>query len=164
MLHFQIGKKVPSEFAKELDKASGERAFCDTQLGALNVYILLDGITKSELKEAAEGLHVIYQDFGIPFLVLKYKSMSFDLPLFSKNEQPVGNALNIYFIELNSYALKHMRLLGIDEKMTSIINAGIESTLGMEKADILQFARKIYATKTPGDMTKGGARQIFKRL
>jgi len=164
MLHFQVNKRVPEEFALELNKASGERSFCDTQLGSLNVYIILDGISKSELKEIAEDVHVIYQDFGIPFLVFKYKNMSFDLPLFSKDGKKIGNALTIYFIELNGYMLKHMRLLGLDEKMTQTINAGIASILEMKKEDIFQFARKIYAQKSPEEMTRGGVRQIFKRI
>jgi len=60
--------------------------------------------------------------------------------------------------------LKHMRLLGLDEKMTQTINAGIASILEMKKEDIFQFARKIYAQKSPEEMTRGGVRQIFKRI
>jgi len=166
MLHFQVNKQVPEEFLVELNKSSGERSFCTIINNALSAFVILQGITKDELKSVAEEVHVIYQEFDIPFLILKYKGMSFDMPLFvhkDDSDEEIGNALTVYFIELSGYVVKHMRLLGLNDDVMRCIRRGIESIKrdGLSRSDIFLKAQKVYSQKTPEEMLRGGVRHIF---
>lgn len=163
-LTFQINKQVPEPLLSSLMKVEGERSFCTVNpAGGIDAYIILDSIQKSETEEIAGNVTVVYQDFDIPFLVLAYKNMSFDMPIFKQEHKLMGNALSIYLLELNGYILKDQRVLGLDENMINSIRSGIESMKQKPNESLLPFVQKIYQKYTPEDMKKGGIRQVFRR-
>lgn len=139
-----------------------ERAFCSTDNGGFDVFIILKNITKRELKEIEGDLSVIFQDYELPMLILKYKNMSFDLALQGK--LPDGNAMRIITVEMKEHIIKHSRLLGLSEELTTNIRKGMKFTEGMSAKDILYNLRnKIFPKYSPKDMCKGGVRQRFEK-
>ena len=160
----QVGKQVPPQMLSELSKVNGERAFVTYTDTSMTAFIVLQDIQKSELKEFKGTLTVIYQDFEVPMLVLKYKNASFDMPLTYHGDF-LPNALNIYIIELNGMILKHIRRVGLDENISSAMAQGIEKTKGLTAEQVLtKVSIKIYPFYTAEQMCKGGIRQVFKRL
>ena len=159
----QIGKQVPPQMLKELSKVNGERAFVTYTESSMTAFVVLDGIQKSELKEFKGTVTVIYQDFEVPMLVLKYKKASFDMPLTYHGDF-LPNALNIYLIELNGFIMKQIRVVGLDEEISSAMAKGIEKTKGLSSKEVLtKVSIKIYPFHTAEQMCKGGVRQVFMR-
>ena len=162
----KLNKQVPSHLLGELSKAQGERAFLSYGASGLEAYIVLSEITKSELKEFKGSLTVIYQDYEVPFVILKYKNMSFDMPIFPKEGVPeVGNHLKIFAIELNGYIAKGIRGVGIDMDLMSKITDGINfvSLLSLEQIGSM-VQTQVYPKYSQEDMVKGGTRQVFRRV
>lgn len=73
------------------------------------------------------------------------------MPLFANNSLD-GNALNIFFIELHGYILKHIRVLGLSEELMEHINKGIQSIQGLSTEDIYMRAKEIYAKISQNEM------------
>ena len=164
LANFQVGKPLPEPIYSSLAKVKGERAFCSVNAGGgVDVYVVLDGISGKELEEYKGDVSLIYQDYELPFLVLKYKNDSFDMPLLRQDNEFFGNALTIHIVELKGFVLKSLRLLGLDEKMATVMKAGFESVLKKADADLLAYMPKIYAKYTAKDMCSGGVRQRFLR-
>lgn len=161
MLKFSINNQIPDELIEKLSVSQGPRSICSAESGLMNMYIILDNITDNEVSIAAGPMHVIYQHYdGIPFLVMHYDGMSFDMPLFANNSLD-GNALNIFFIELHGYILKHIRVLGLSEELMEHINKGIQSIQGLSTEDIYMRAKEIYAKISQNEMLRGGVRYSF---
>jgi len=159
----QVGKQVPINMLKELNKGSGERAFIVYTKSSMTAFIVLDNITKNEIKNHKGNLTVIYQDYQIPFLVLNYKNSSYDMPL-SYSGDFLPNKLDIFLIDLNGYVTKHMRSLGLDENITNSIAKGIERVKDMSLEMIFTKAQvSIYPQYSTEEMSKGGVRQVFLR-
>lgn len=158
MLKFEVGKKIPIEVG--LEKASGERAFANID-GSINVFLVLNNITKSEMEEFNGDLSVILQEYEVPILVLKYKSMSFDMPLLHGNISE--NILNIYIVSFPGYILKHQRMLGLNDDFFEAVKTNIQSIDGMDEMSVYSIVnRHIYPKYSPKDMCKGGVRQRFE--
>lgn len=126
----EVGKPLPEPWYSSLAAVKGERSFCVTNTsGGIDVFVVLDGISAKELDEFKGSLSVIYQDLELPFLVLKYAKMSFDMPLLKQEKALSGNALNIYVVELKGFILRSYRVLGLNENITAHIKQGFESVL-----------------------------------
>ena len=161
---FEVGKVVPVTLRNELEKIEGERAFCSLGDGGINIFIVINKITKKELKEFAGSVSVIYQEYEVPFLILKYQNMSFDMPLRVSGSLG-GNAANIYIIDLKGYILKYMRLLGLNETLFSAIKQGVEFSGAMDQPTMWSIIQNtIYPKYSAADMCKGGIRQRFERI
>lgn len=160
MLKFSINNQIPHELIEKLSVSSGPRSICSAESGLLNVYIILDNITEKEVASVAGPVHIIYQHYdGIPFLAVHYDGMSFDMPLYANSID--GNALNIFFIELHGYILKHIRVLGLSEELIENINKGVQSIHGLSTEDIYVRAKKIYTKISQNEMLIGGIRHSF---
>lgn len=159
----QVGEPAPAKLAAELDKAPGERAFCAMNPGGwMDAYIVLDSITSGEAKEFAGSLSVIVQDYEVPMLVVKYKKMSFDMPLFGT--PPCGNVLNITVIDLRNYIVRHIRHMGLSDEVMAAIRSGMAAVEGMDEISLWAIVQNvIYPKHTPDDMLRGGTRQRFER-
>jgi len=162
---YSINKQVPEKLLTELQKESGDRAFFNRSNLGLEVFIVMENISKHELKEFKNSLSLIYQDYDIPFLILKYKKMSFDIPLISnQNVHNNTNSLNIYIIDSQGYILKHMRNLGLENSLANAILSGLDSISMLRQEAIMEYImRKIYPFYSIQDMLKGGLRQRFER-
>ncbi|MCD4668067.1 MAG: hypothetical protein K8R44_05705 [Sulfurimonas sp.] len=162
---YSINKQVPESLLIELKKESGDRTFFNRSDLGLEVFIVMKNISKHELKEFKNSLSVIYQDYDIPFLILKYEKMSFDIPLFPNlNVDNFTNSLNIYIIDSQGYTLKHMRNLGLEHSLAKAVLVGIGSISTLSKEEIsADIFNKIYPFYTINDMLKGGMRQRFER-
>lgn len=159
----QVGKQVPPQMLKELSKANGERAFVTYTDNAMSAFVVLNGVQKHELKEFKGNLTVIYQDYEVPFMILKYKNASFDMPLAYHGDF-LPNKLNIYIIELNGYIVKHMRVLGLNETISSAMVKGIEKIKDLTLPMMMTKVQvKVYPLHTAEEMCKGGIRQVFLR-
>ena len=148
-----------------LEKETGDRTFMNRSEIGIEVFIVLNSITKKEQKELKSSLSVIYQNYEIPFLILKYKHMSFDLPLMPNTRvNTYTNRLLIYIIDSKGYVLKEQRILGLNESLADNIIAGINSISARTKEEIANIAlNKIYPQYTMQQMLKGGIRQRFER-
>ncbi len=131
----------------------------------LEVFIVMNKILKKELEEFKGSLSVIYQNYKIPFMIIKYKHMSFDMPLIPNiNVNNFTNSLTIHIIDSNGYILKEMRSLGLEHNLATEILSGIDSISILDKVAIIEYIqRKIYPIYSMQDMLKGGLRQRFER-
>ncbi len=164
MTNMEVGKPLPEPLYGSLAAVKGERSFCVVNAGGgIDVYVVLNGISAKELEEYKGNVSVIFQDYELPFLVLKYKNDSFDMPMFRQEHELVGNALTIHIVELKGFVLKGYRLLGLDEKMTAALKAGFDSVIAKASSDLLAYMPKIYAKYSAKDMCNGGVRQRFLR-
>lgn len=162
---FTKNKQVPLTLLTILEEESGDRAFVNRSESGLKVFIVMNKISKKELEEFKGSVSVIYQNYEIPFMILKYKHMSFDMPLIPNTKvDNFTNFLTIYIIDSNGYILKEMRGLGLDQHLATQILSGIDSIQTLNKAMITECVeRKIYPRYTMKDMLKGGVRQRFER-
>jgi hypothetical protein len=160
---FIKNKQVPIEFLDFLlEGGTSDRCFIDYAAG-FNVYIVLKDISKHELKEFEEDLSVIFQNFDLPFLVLKYKQMSFEMPLIPIEKIEYSNVLVITIIDSNGFIVKHLRFLTLDFNLAFHIVEGFNSLSGKSKGDIVLKASKIYKTHSSKYFLSGGIRQRFER-
>ena len=158
-----VGQQVPPHMLSELQKVNGERAFVTYTDTAMTAFIVLKDIEKFELKEFKGSVTVVYQDYEVPFLVLKYKKASFDMPLTYHGDF-LPNQLNIYVVELNGFVMKHMRVLGLDANISEAMARGIEKTKDLTLPQVMTKVQvKIYPFKSADDMYRGGIRQVFRR-
>jgi hypothetical protein len=162
--HYQVGKQVPPNFLKSIENSKTERNFLSFNEHGLTACVILNNITKNELKEFQGNLTVIFKDLEIPFLVLKFKDSSFEFPIFSNESLSVSNKLTIMFIELNGFILKHNRMLGLEMELVNALVDGVNftNTLTKEQAQYI-ISNQIYPNNTAEDMCKGGIRQVFRR-
>ncbi|WP_418181371.1 hypothetical protein ACNSOL_11770 (plasmid) [Aliarcobacter lanthieri] len=162
--HYQVGKQVPPNFLKNIESSNEERNFLSFNEHGLTACIILNNITKEELKEYQGNLTVIYKDLALPFLVLKFKDSSFEFPIFPNKALSVSNKLTIMFIELNGFILKHNRMLGLEMELVNALVEGVNftNTLTKEQAQSI-VSNQIYPNYTAEDMCKGGIRQVFRR-
>lgn len=162
--HYQVGKQVPPTFLKSIENSKVERNFLSFNEHGLTACIILNNITKEELKEYQGNLTVIYKDLEVPFLVLKFKNSSFEFPIFVNESLTVSNKLTIMFIELNGFILKHNRMLGLEMQLVNALVEGVNftNTLTKEQAQSI-ISNQIYPKYTAEDMCKGGIRQVFRR-
>jgi hypothetical protein len=146
-------------------EGTGERAFLSRENTGLTAYIVLNSITKHELNEFKSSVTVIYQNYEIPFLILKYKTMSYDMPLISSpGANSYTNSLTIYIIDLNGYILKDIRLLGLEDKLAKSIQSGYDSISSKSVEEIIyKVQTSIYPKYSYKDMLKGGTRHHFPR-
>jgi len=94
-----VNKQVPVSTLKMLSSEKGDRAFDTYRYGSLEIFIVLNNISKEEVKEFNGNFSIIYQDYQIPFIVLKYKKMSFDIPLINLIDfDTSNNMLSIYLL------------------------------------------------------------------
>jgi hypothetical protein len=157
--------QVPQPLLTLLKQASGDRAFFNRSETGLEAFIVLNGITKKELEEFNGSLSVIYQDYGIPFIILKYECMSFDMPLLPNLAvDNFASSLTVYVIDSKDYILKQIRYLGLEERLATEIHSGLDTVSMLRKEAIPEFVmRKIYPVVSRKDMLKGGIRQRFER-
>ena len=162
--HYQVGKQVPPNFLKSIESSNEERNFLSFNEHGLTACIILNNITKDELKEYQGNLTVIYKDLEMPFLVIKFKDSSFEFPIFSNDSLTVSNKLTIMFIELNGFILKHNRMLGLEMELVNALVEGVNftNTLTKEQAQSI-ISNQIYPNYTAEDMYKGGIRQVFRK-
>jgi tRNA G10 N-methylase Trm11 len=164
LISYQINKVVPQPLLSQLQKVEGDRAFCSLGKDGINIFIVIEDISKKEFKEFKRDLTVIYQDYQIPFLILKYKTMSFNMPL-TLNEPLEGNATNIFIIEHNGYILKQIRRLGLNYELYTAIKEGSDFVKDVDKTTLITTVNNhIYPKYSGSDMCKGGIRQKFKRI
>lgn len=162
--HYQVGKQVPPNFLKSIESSNEERNFLSFNEHGLTACIILNNITKDELKEFQGNLTVIYKDLEVPFLVLKYKNSSFEFPIFSNESLSVSNKLTIMVIELNGFILKHNRMLGLEMELVNALVEGVNFTRALTKEQVQSIiSNQIYPNNTAEDMCKGGIRQVFRR-
>ena len=162
---YSINKQVPKSLLTELQKESGDRVFFNRSDLGLEIFIVMENISKHELKEFRDSFSLIYQNYDIPFLILKYKKMSFDMPLMPNvNVSSSTNSLNVYIIDTHGYVLKHMRNLGLEHTLAKEILIGLDSIATLSKEEIVTHVlNKIYPLYSMKDMLKGGVRQRFER-
>ena len=164
---FAVGKPVPEGTRSNLQKMQGERCFLTYSDAGLLVTIVLRSISKKEIEEFKDSLSVIYQEFEVPFLVLKYKKMSFDMPILPMEDMRFtkgANSLIIHVIDHNGFILKGIRLLGLDKNLAAHIENGINSVAHYSPERLADYITKnIYPKYSPRDMYSGGIRQRFER-
>lgn len=104
-----------------------------------------------EINEFNGSLAVVFKDLTVPFLVLKYKETSFDMPFFpAKKSGNITNELNIVVIEANKFKIKAMRTLGLNMDMAEAIAGGINFINTLSKQDVINTVRtQIYPTISP---------------
>jgi len=161
---YKINKQVPPGLLEELKKTNEERTFLTYDGKGITAYIILKDITRNELKQYTSNLTVVYKDLEIPFLVLKYKENSFDIPIFPNESLEIANKLDILIVDLNGYILKSYRRLGLNMNITNAIAAGINFVNTLTKKQIISIIQnQIYIKYTPEQMHKGGIRQVFRK-
>ena len=163
LISFTVGKQVPEFLLRALKRQRGDRAFCSVGDSGTDIFLVGLNFSDKEIAEVSGELEVIFQDYEVPFLVLKYKNISFDIPLRGIEGEPLGgNALRIYLIEENGYILKNMRLLGLNDEITDLVRKGASFTDKMDEASMNQIVlSRIYPKHSPREMTEGGVRQLF---
>lgn len=166
MEKFELNKEVPPTLKESLIRAGmGDRAFLDYRDGNINAYIFMSNITKGELKEFNGSLTVVFKDLTVPFLVLKYKEASFDMPFLpAQSNGNITNELNIIVIEARDFKIKSMRKLGLNMEIVEAIAEAINFINTLSKQDVFNIIKtQIYPTISPDEMHKGGIRQVFRR-
>lgn len=158
-----INQEVPASVLKMLSLEKGDRAFDTYRYGSLEVFIVLNNISKKEVKEFNGDLSIIYQNYKIPFIVLKYKKMSFDIPLINLIDLDTNNnMMSIYVVDENNHTLKNIKVLGLNPELMKNISNGYKNIALMSKNQRFEIAvSDIYPKLSPKDMCKGGIRQRF---
>lgn len=156
-------QKVPASVLKMLSLENGDRAFDTYRYGSLEIFIVLNNISKKEVKEFNGDLSIIYQDYKIPFIILKYKKMSFDIPLVNLIDLNIdNNMLSIYVIDENNHTLKNIKVLGLNSQLMKNISSGYQKIALMSKNKRFEIVvNDIYPKLSPSNMCKGGIRQRF---
>lgn len=158
-----VNKQVPVSTLKMLSLEKGDRAFDTYRYGSLEIFIVLNNISKEEVKEFNGNFSIIYQDYQIPFIVLKYKKMSFDIPLINLIDfDTSNNMLSIYLVDENNHILKSIRTLGLNSELMKNISNGYKNVAFKSKSQRFEtVVNDIYPKLSPKDMCKGGIRQRF---
>lgn len=156
-------KQVPQSMLSMLMEETGDRTFISRDDTGLTAYVVMNSITKHELKEFHQDVTVIYQNYEIPFVIFKYKNMSYDMPLIpTKNINTFTNSLTIYIIDSNGYILRQIRRLGLELKLAESIMAGYDFISRKSTEEVVhKITNSIYPKYSSEDMLKGGIRQHF---
>lgn len=159
---YTVNRQVPKGLVDYLEKGSGERTFLRITESSINAFIVLNNITKNEIKEFKGDLSVIFQDYEIPFLTIKYKTISFNMPIINKDKSYWTNILTVFVIDSKGYVLRQQRVLGLEKSLVDKIINGAESAARLSENEITRIvSTRIYPKYSNQDMCKGGIRQRF---
>jgi hypothetical protein len=158
-----VNKQVPASVLKMLSLGKGNRAFDTYRYGTLEIFIVLNNISQQKVREFNGDISVIYQDYKVPFIILKYKKMSFDIPLVNLIDIDIDkNMLSIFVVDENSYILKNIKLLGLNSELMENISNGYKNIASNSINQMMYtLHNEIYPKLSPNDMCKGGIRQRF---
>lgn len=168
---FQVGKQVPKSVLSGLSMVKGDRVFATNANSgkALEIFIVMRNLLKKESKELKGPVTVIFQDFEVPFLVLKYNKMSFEAPLIDITEiDEEKNALTVYVIDEKNYILKSFRMLGLNHAIMHSLATGVKKfnqsypTRYERIGTVNTVLPEIYSKYSIKDMCSGGVSQSFR--
>ena len=114
---FMVGEIMPQEDLFRMQKMKDDFTSIEFSGGILVAQIVMEGITKKQLKAFHGDLTIIYQDYEIPFLVFKYKKMSFEVPIIAHvdfNQKISASHLCIQVVERKNHVLKSLCINIID--------------------------------------------------
>lgn len=126
MICFQVGKEVPEEYMDLLPSSYWEIDSANAvSTSPLNIFIMLADIEKSEIDDFHSLLRFGSVEIdGIAFLVLRFKTMSFDCTV--KNMATTSNkenAVNLILVDRANFTILGVRTLGVKEDiMQTLIN------------------------------------------
>jgi len=161
---FTVEKIIPQEDLSRMQKINDDSVYIEGSEKLTLIQIIIQGITKKDMKAFKGDLTIIHQDYDVPFIVLKYKGMRFEVPIaFGTHEKVNTSHLCIQVVERKNHVLKLISNIELNEQIATKIASSKYITDGPlpNMYSLMVGIDKVY-TENFKNMSQGGTRHFAK--